>query len=136
MHFEHLGWGLQITAFGMGLVFALLALLWGLLTLVLRLDRVPAEAVPGPAAAMGPQDEAPAAPQTVVAVGAPDGDAPEPALIAAITAAVLCHIGSGRRGRDGATPEERVHWPGSLLHASRWVAAGRLRQTRHWQRRR
>ena len=35
---ENLGWGLQMTVLGMGLVFALLALLWGLLTLVLRLD--------------------------------------------------------------------------------------------------
>ena len=37
----NLGWGLQITVLGMGLVFGLLALLWGLLTLVLRLDRPP-----------------------------------------------------------------------------------------------
>ncbi len=36
---ENLGWGLQITVLGMGLVFALLALLWGLLMLVLYLDK-------------------------------------------------------------------------------------------------
>ena len=35
---ENLGWGLQTTLLGMGLVFAMLALLWGLLTLLLRLD--------------------------------------------------------------------------------------------------
>ena len=35
---DNLAWGLQITALGMGLVFALLALLWGLLTLVLKFD--------------------------------------------------------------------------------------------------
>ena len=39
---ENLAWGLQMTVVGMGLVFALLALLWGLLALVLRLDAAPA----------------------------------------------------------------------------------------------
>jgi Na+-transporting methylmalonyl-CoA/oxaloacetate decarboxylase gamma subunit len=38
---ENLGWGLQMTIVGMGLVFLLLALLWGLLTLMLALDRDP-----------------------------------------------------------------------------------------------
>ena len=38
---ENLGWGLQMTVLGMGLVFALLGLLWGLLTLVLILDKQP-----------------------------------------------------------------------------------------------
>ena len=41
---DNLGWGLQISALGMGLVFGLLALLWGLLTLVQRWDRPPAAA--------------------------------------------------------------------------------------------
>ena len=36
---ENLGWGLQITVLGMGAVFGLLALLWGVLTLVMRFDR-------------------------------------------------------------------------------------------------
>ena len=36
---DNLGWGLQMTVLGMGLVFGLLAALWGVLTLVLRLDR-------------------------------------------------------------------------------------------------
>ena len=35
---ENLGWGLQMTVLGMGLVFALLAVLWVLLTVVLKLD--------------------------------------------------------------------------------------------------
>ena len=38
---EHIGWGLQMTVLGMGLVFALLALLWLLLTLILKLDKDP-----------------------------------------------------------------------------------------------
>ena len=40
---NNLAWGLQITVLGMGLVFALLAMLWGLLTLVLVLDKAPAK---------------------------------------------------------------------------------------------
>ena len=39
---DNLVWGLQMTVLGMGLVFGLLALLWGLLTLVLRFDKPPA----------------------------------------------------------------------------------------------
>jgi len=38
---ENMAWGLQMTVLGMGLVFALLILLWGLLTLVLYLDKEP-----------------------------------------------------------------------------------------------
>lgn len=38
---QYLGFGLQITVLGMGLVFLLLAVLWGLLTLLLRLDNAP-----------------------------------------------------------------------------------------------
>ena len=54
---ENLSWGLSMTAVGMGLVFAMLALLWGLLTLVLRLDR------PVAAAAAPPDAAAPAGPR-------------------------------------------------------------------------
>jgi len=36
--------------------------------------------------------------------------------------------------RAEAAPQMRIHWPGSLLHASRWVAAGRTRQNHSWQR--
>ncbi|MBI5876319.1 MAG: hypothetical protein HZB53_01610 [Chloroflexi bacterium] len=46
--------GLQLTVLGMGLVFLLLALLWGLMALMVRLDRVE------PAVAAAP--EAPVAP--------------------------------------------------------------------------
>ena len=130
MHLEHLGWGLRITVLGMGLVFGLLALLWGLLALAVRLDRAPQPSVPpgpsaGPAAPEAPEEAAPARPETI-----------EPAVVAAIGAALRLHLGVVRRGAAGATPEERLHWPGSLLHASRWVAAGRSRQTRNFQRRR
>ena len=121
---ENLSWGLSMTAVGMGLVFAMLALLWGLLTLVLRLDR-PA-AVPAPVASA--QQDA-AAPMS--GDDAPDdGIAPE--VIAAITIATLAHVSARRRE---AAPLMRSSSPGSLLFASRWVTTGRARQNQTWQRR-
>jgi glutaconyl-CoA/methylmalonyl-CoA decarboxylase subunit delta len=117
---EHLGWGLQISALGMGLVFALLALLWGLLRLVLHFDLGAAAPALDPEGAQGkspPQGEAALEPAPAL----------EPALVAAITAAVLAHASLRRKE---AAPSQRMHWPGSLLHASRWVASGRLRQNR------
>jgi len=132
---ENLGWGLQMMALGMGLVFGLLALLWGLLTLVLRFDREPqvvAVAAPAGAAASA-------------ADGAPDLAVPEPPaprvptidgmdadLVAAILVAVLRHK-EVRRAQ--AAPAMRSYWPGSLLYASRWVASGRARQNSTWERR-
>jgi glutaconyl-CoA/methylmalonyl-CoA decarboxylase subunit delta len=113
---DNLAWGLQITALGMGLVFSLLALLWALLTLVLKFDRPAPVAAPTPVGLAQP----PAAPTGL-----------DPALVAAITLAVVQHRA---RRRGEAAPAMRIHWPGTLLHASRWVAAGRARQTRSWQR--
>jgi Na+-transporting methylmalonyl-CoA/oxaloacetate decarboxylase gamma subunit len=117
---ENLSWGLSMTAVGMGLVFSMLALLWGLLTLVLRLDR-PAAAASAPPDAAGP---------------APADDTPDdtiaPEVIAAITIATLAHVSARRRE---AAPLMRSSWPGSLLFASRWVATGRGRQNQTWQRR-
>jgi Na+-transporting methylmalonyl-CoA/oxaloacetate decarboxylase gamma subunit len=114
---DNLGWGLQITLLGMGLVFALLALLWGLLRLVLWLDRPVAEMVPAaaPAAAVAPPQAPPA-----------DIDAD---LVAAIVVATMAHRAVRRRE---AAPVMRSYWPGSLLYASRWVGAGRARQTQNW----
>jgi Na+-transporting methylmalonyl-CoA/oxaloacetate decarboxylase gamma subunit len=106
---NNLGWGLQITALGMGLVFALLALLWLLLTLVLKFDR--------PAVVAAPAVEA-AAPLV------------DTAMLAAIGIAVLRHRGAAQE------PEVRRHSPGSLLYASRWVATGRVRQNHSWHRNR
>ena len=109
---ENLGWGLQMTVVGMGLVFALLAALWGLLTLVLRFDAAPVAAQRRDAKA-------------VPSLG------PDPDLVAAITVAVLTHKAVRRRQ---AAPAMRSYWPGSLLYASRWVATGRARQNRSWRR--
>jgi sodium pump decarboxylase gamma subunit len=123
---DNLAWGLQITALGMGLVFGLLALLWGLLTLVQRLDRE-RQAAPGSSA-----DTSPAAgsgmPVAQAAAGAIvnglDAD-----LVAAITAATLAHRALRRRE---AAPVMRSYLPGS--QASRWVGAGRSRQIQNWHR--
>lgn len=131
--------GIQITVVGMGLVFGLLALLWGLLALAARLE-------PGAGPQPGPADSLPATPAPpaqaappaepaalVARVRGPGADALEPAALAAISAAVLAHAANRRRQ---AAPETRSYWPGSLLFASRWVAAGRARQTRGHQRER
>jgi Na+-transporting methylmalonyl-CoA/oxaloacetate decarboxylase gamma subunit len=130
----NLGWGLQISALGMGLVFGLLALLWGLLHLVLRFDRAPAEAASGGTPMAKAERIAAVADDAIGAqvpvmptVNGMDAD-----LVAAIVVAALAHEAVGRRE---ATPVMRSYWPGSLLYASRWVASGRMRQNGTWQRR-
>lgn len=130
---ENLGWGLQMTVLGMGLVFGLLALLWGLLTLALKFDPPPAGALSPEAATREAEAIAAAAEAAVGAqvplvptVGGMDAD-----LVAAITVAVLTH--KAIRQREAA-PAMRSYWPGSLLYASRWVASGRARQNRSWHR--
>ncbi len=114
---ENLGWGLQMTAVGMGLVFALLAALWGLLNLVLRFDAPPVVPAPSTHAAAPVPAEAPIRGM-------------DPDLVAAITVAVLTHKAVRRHQ---AAPALRSYWPGSLLYASRWVATGRARQNRSWR---
>lgn len=107
---ENLGWGLQMTVVGMGLVFLLLALLWGLLTLLLSLDKTPDET----------SDVQPAAEATR------EVDEKLPAdLVAAITTAVLKHRSTLRRGRMPSSNEDAA--------GSRWVATGRTRQNTSWQ---
>ena len=128
---DDLGFGLEITVVGMGIVFGVLVLLWGLLTLALRLEARRARGGPGDDAGP-PEPSAGEAPGGVVRlVGAP-GDL-DPALVAAVTVAVLRHTEALRLQ---AAPSMRSYWPGSLLFASRWVAAGRTRQGQSWRRRR
>jgi Na+-transporting methylmalonyl-CoA/oxaloacetate decarboxylase gamma subunit len=130
---DNLLWGLHMTALGMGLVFALLALLWGLLTLVLRFDKAPAPAAAVAQAGTEPVSSTQAAGPPTVAVAAPaQVQGMDPALVAAILVATLTHRAVRRRE---AAPEMRSYWPGSLLYASRWVGAGRAQQNRSWQRR-
>ena len=106
---ENLAVGLRLTVLGMGLVFLVLGLMWGLIALLVRLDRRPA-----PVAAARP-------PAPSAAPGL------EPELLAAITIAVRAHV---RILRKQAAPAMRAHQPGSL--PSRWVGAGRTRQNRSW----
>jgi sodium pump decarboxylase gamma subunit len=113
---ERLMSGVTISILGMGLVFLLLALLWGLLTVLLRVDREP----PSGVVSENGRTERPAA-------AIPRGMAPE--LFAAIGVAVLTHQSVLRKQ---AAPSMRSHWPGSILFASRWVSAGRHQQTQNW----
>ncbi len=121
---DNLGFGLSITLAGMGSVFALLLLLTGLLVLIGKLDER-SGAIEAPAAAV-PQ----VVPSAVSEVDAPAGL--DPALVAAIGLAVTTHV---RELRRQAGPAMRAHPPGSLDHASRWVATGRGAQTQPWRRR-
>ena len=128
---ENLEWGLKMTVLGMGLVFALLGLLWGLLTLVLMLDKEPEQ----PVSALDATAEAERI--AAVAAQAVGAQVPEPAtvngmaadLVAAIMVATMNHRRTLRRE---AAPLMRSIQPGRL-HTSRWVAAGRARQTTTWQ---
>lgn len=114
---ENLMTGVNISILGMGLVFLLLALLWGLLTVLLRLDRKPP-----------PDDITESGPIGRPVAATPRGMAPE--LFAAIGVAVLTHQSVLRKQ---AAPSMRSHWPGSILFASRWVSAGRHQQTQSWR---
>lgn len=112
---DDLSTGIRIALAGMAIVFGLLVLLWGLLTLALRFEA-------GVAAT-------PASPVGVRPLG--DAGAPDPDLVAAIAVAVARHAEHRRRQ---AAPAMRSYWPGSLLFASRWVSAGRTRQAQSWRR--
>ncbi len=116
---DNLLWGLQTTVLGMGLVFGLLALMWGLLTLALRLD-TPLDSPPPAVTTPSPPTSEPDMPRGL------DGE-----TVAAILVATLTHRAQRRRE---AAPAMRSYWPGSLLYASRWVGAGRARQNFGWRR--
>jgi len=112
MNADALSTGLRLTWMGMGLVFLLLAALWALITLLLRLDRTrPAVAASSAPTAATPPAEA--------------GFSPE--LLAVIYTAARLHR---RALRQRAAPEVRVHAPGSL--PSRWIGSGRSRTNRSW----
>lgn len=129
---ENMAWGLQMTVLGMGLVFALLALLWGLLTLVLVLDKAPStpvtekESIAEAERIASVADDAVGAQIRIV----PTVNGMPADLVAAIMIATLRHKTELRRQ---AAPFMRSYWPGSQLFASRWVAAGRARQNYTWQ---
>jgi Na+-transporting methylmalonyl-CoA/oxaloacetate decarboxylase gamma subunit len=122
---EDLLFGLRVGAIGMGLVFALLGLLWIALSLLARLDAALAVRQEGARAAGRGAAPVPAA----VVDGAADL---EPEALAAIALAVGAHAALLRRQ---AAPAQRSTQPGSQIYASRWLAAGRTRQTRSFARR-
>ncbi|HYO43274.1 MAG TPA: OadG family protein [Candidatus Limnocylindrales bacterium] len=131
---DNLAFGLQTTVIGMGIVFGVLAILWCLLTLIMKLDersgRAAALVASHDAATERPEDLG-AGTRVVRLAGAPEGL--DPRLVAAVTVAILRHEETRRLQ---AAPAMRSYWPGSLLFASRWVAAGRTRQGQSWRRRR
>jgi Na+-transporting methylmalonyl-CoA/oxaloacetate decarboxylase gamma subunit len=128
---DDLLFGLRTALLGMAIVFSVLAIVWGLLTVLVKLDARAAAANAGapPSSATTGSPTTGSAP-TVHVVGAGDVD---PRLVAAITVAILRHEEARRLQ---AAPAMRSYWPGSLLFASRWVAAGRTRQGQSWRRRR
>ena len=140
---EDLAFWLWATVIGMGIVFSVLAIVWLLLTVLMRVDDrlATSAAAAGAAGARG----AAGAMAGTAADGVPAGrpipavhllDAPadlDPRLLAAITIAIVRHEEARRLQ---AAPAMRSYWPGSLLFASRWVAAGRTRQGQSWRRRR
>ena len=131
---ENLGWGLQMTAVGMGLVFGLLAIAVGPARPLMRFEAAARGAVgrvrrSSRPSASRPSPTARSAAQVPVTPTVHGMDAD---LVAAIMIAVLAHKGVRRQQ---AAPAMRSYWPGSLLYASRWLASGRARQNRSWQRR-
>lgn len=146
---EHMGWGLQMTVLGMGLVFSLLALLWLVLKLVLQFDKAEVEFEEHEAAAHAAEEAA--APAEAVAKEVPAD------LAAAMVIATIEHkkalISEGKVFVRGLTAEvlaaitvatmkhklaltgpamkpARTFWPGT--EPSRWVTNGRFRQGNTW----
>jgi Na+-transporting methylmalonyl-CoA/oxaloacetate decarboxylase gamma subunit len=109
-------YGLELAVYGMGLVFLLLAVLWGMMVILLRLDRQPDNGRASVEAAL---------PAALIVRG--NVDALEPELLAAVVIACRAHRMTRRKQ---AAPEMRTHEPGSL--PSRWVGSGRTRQNRSW----
>ena len=125
---DNLAFGLQISVLGVGIVFGVLIVLWLLLSAAVRLD---ARGSRADADRSGAARQTAQPPGTVRLSGVPDDL--DPALLAAITVAILRHVETRRLQ---AAPAMRSYWPGSLLFASRWVASGRTRQGQSWRRRR
>jgi len=130
---DDLAFWVSTTVIGMAIVFAVLAIVWLLLTVLMRADaRLASAGAAGRTAAPGEDatTDARGRPMVRLLDAPPDLD---PRLLAAITIAIVRHEEARRLQ---AAPAMRSYWPGSLLFASRWVAAGRTRQGQSWRRRR
>jgi sodium pump decarboxylase gamma subunit len=115
---DNIGFGLWMTAMGMGTVFALLILLMLVLRVIGWAD-ARASRRTAVAAVRGDAEDAGAVDDTLTAEE-----------IAAITIAVITHA---RVRRGQAAPAMRQVAPGSQLFASRWVAVGRSYQNQPWK---
>lgn len=118
--------GALLTLAGMGLVFAVLVLLWGLITLLLRFDRrrTPKQPVVPPAPVSRQAD---VAQDNAVVVERGQAGELTPEMLSAVMVAVRMHR---RVRRKQAAPAMRTHQPGTL--PSRWVGAGRVSQNQNW----
>lgn len=118
----------------MGVVFALLVLLMGVLVLMGRLDKQPA--LPPQLVEDTPLPAVEADPTATTAEAVPVVDFLTDDLTvdqaAAVALAVVTHL---EVRRQQAAPETRTHAPGSQIHTSRWVSVGRGSQNQSWRRR-
>ncbi|MDR1367143.1 MAG: OadG family protein [Candidatus Accumulibacter sp.] len=121
MHTEYFAWGLKMTVIGMGLVFAMLGLLWVLLTIILMLDKPDEEEEEAPAASASDESDAYESASPPASAGLPAD------LVSAITVAAIKHRAALQGGSAAIMP---TTWPGS--QQSNWVVAGRARQTNTW----
>ena len=146
---EHLDWGLEMTVLGMGLVFAMLALLWLILTIVLKFDKEEVEEEASAASDDTADDDAAAeveaAPVAVIGTPPPSGSED---IVAVIALAVAKHRAQGvpaslaavitiaaiehRKAVGRGGPVARSFWPGT--QPIRWTAEARARarQTNNW----
>jgi glutaconyl-CoA/methylmalonyl-CoA decarboxylase subunit delta len=118
---QNLALGVALTVAGMGLVFALLAVLWLLMTILLRLDSR------GDKAKRRQGDAAQETVTVVPALSSPNASELSPEMLAAVMVAVRMHR---RVRRKQAAPAMRSHQPGAL--PSRWIGAGRASQNQNW----
>lgn len=125
---RNLGWGLETTALGMGMVFLLLIMLMGVLAVVGRLDRPRRRGQVAPP--QGSQAEDGVSPGGAGEVEDPNGLSEEE--LVAVALAVTEHARTRRR--QGVLGN-RAHPPRSRLWASRWVSTGRSSQMRNTRRR-
>lgn len=133
---ETLNTGIELTVIGMKLVFAVLILLATLIATGMRLvDRAGSRAADQPAPENNAAEQARPA-LTLHRLMPPDQPdnrsdrQPSADELAAIAIAVQLHQTVRRKQ---AAPAMRTHQPGTL--PSRWLAIGRTRQNRTWQRR-
>ena len=140
---DNIGFGLWMTAMGMGTVFLMLALLMGVLALMGWLDKRQQSPAKEPQEVLAEIDDSltgdpmisEGGTTTVAQIGGKSATLTSsqgltPELVSAITVAVLTHV---RVRRAQAAPEMRQVPPGSQLFASRWVSVGRSYQNNPWK---